>query len=276
MSERKNCVRCDRQIDAYARACPYCSWDQGQSPPPPEPKSAPLYVPPDERRWHGKALAVVAFIALVIIAFVVGTFIHGFEPSEVKAAQAKNGVTTTPSRSETPAPAPRNRGTLVPATSSDIAPPQESPITTAPAEAPGQQPNDATALPADQYAAAAARARARKQAAEAEKTKPKPQETPSTPAETSPPQEAQRAVRTNAYPEYKPLPHIAVDHDVTARLDLTVDANGHVTNVDVSEPIPDMPKLIAAVQEWRFKPATENGTPVTSHVSVDITFHANE
>ena len=59
-------------------------------------------------------------------------------------------------------------------------------------------------------------------------------------------------------------------------MNLTVDGDGHVTDIDVNESIPDMPKLIAAIQNWRFKPATENGNPVTAHVAVDITFRANE
>jgi len=87
---------------------------------------------------------------------------------------------------------------------------------------------------------------------------------------------APTSMRTSAYLQYKPLPHIPVDHDITARLSLTVDPDGHVSDVDVNETVPDMPRLLAAVQNWRFKPATENGVPVTSHVSVDITFRANE
>jgi hypothetical protein len=34
--------------------------------------------------------------------------------------------------------------------------------------------------------------------------------------------------------------------------------------------------LIQAVQNWRFRPAMENGVPVTGRVSVDITIRANE
>ena len=85
-----------------------------------------------------------------------------------------------------------------------------------------------------------------------------------------------RASRTEAYLESKPLPHISVDHDITARLNLTVSPEGRVTDIDVSETIPEMAKLIQAVQNWRFRPATENGTPVTARVAVDITFRANE
>lgn len=305
MSERKPCIRCGRQIDEFAKACPFCGWNQTVPPPSPEEWVAPAYVPPPQRRWSKKIIGVAAFAALVVIAFTVGTLIHGFEPSDVKAAQSKPAapapVATAPS-------SPRSNVTLVPVTGSEGMEAIEQPITTAPATTPGQQPNDATALPSAQYSAAAARAKAQQEAAQKTKSamidprtltgsaseqrapgmasasspapQPKPRvestdtaEPASTPAQ---PESASTPMRTNAYLQYKPLPHITVDHDVTARLNLTVDADGHVTDIDVSDPVPEMSRLISAVQNWRFKPATENGAPVTSRVSVDITFRANE
>jgi TonB family protein len=287
MTERKSCIRCDRSIDQYAKACPFCNWDQTQLVPPAEEPAVPVYAPPADNRVRIKLLAVAAFVALIIIAFVVGTLIHGIEPSEVKAAQVKNGRTSTAFT-----PSPRSHVTLVPVSGSDGPQSIEQPITSAPAQGPGQQPNDATALPADQYAAAAARAKAEREAAAKAKNamidprtltgsafeqqaRPivRSQRKTSEPAFEGPPPTERR---TAAYLEYKPLPHITVDHDITARLNLTVDSDGRVTDVDVSEPIPGMPKLISAIQNWRFKPATENGNPVTAHVAVDITFRANE
>ena len=295
MTDRKSCIRCGRSIDEFARACPFCNWDQTQIPPPAEETSAaPLYVPPDQKPWRNKIIGVGAFIALIIVAFVVGTFIHGFEPSEVKAAQTKN---ETPAATAPTTRSQRSNVTLVPVDGSGL----EEPITTAPATAPGQQPNDATALPADQYAAAAARAKAQQEAEEKTKSAmidprtltanayqpPRRDESAPSPKRTSSDTENTRRtyeqsessstpMRTSAYLQYKPLPHIVVDRDTTARLNLTIDPEGRVTDVDVSEPVPNMPKLLAAVQNWRFKPATENGVPVTSRVSVDITFRANE
>ncbi len=144
MTDRKRCIRCERQIDEHAKSCPFCNWDQSQAVPPPEEASAaPAYVPPPKKRWEGKALGAIAFAALLIIAFVVGTLIHGFEPSEVKAAQAKNAAANTQPVSTKPSP--RSNVTLVPVTGSDALAEIEQPITTAPAQAPGQQPNDATA-----------------------------------------------------------------------------------------------------------------------------------
>ncbi len=287
MTERKSCIRCGRSIDEYAKACPFCNWDQTQIAPPAEEPTAPVYVPPPDNRVRAKVLGIIAFVALVIIAFVVGRLIHGFEPAEVKAAQMKNASTSTAFT-----PSPRSNVTLVPVSGADVPQSIEQPMTSAPPQAPGQQPNDATALPADQYAAAAARAKAEREAAAKAKSamidprtltgnayqqpaRPivhSERPTPEPAIEGPPPTDR----KTAAYLEYKPLPRISVDHDITARLNLTVDSDGHVTDIDVSEPIPDMPKLIAAVQNWRFKPATENGNPVTARVAVDITFRANE
>lgn len=294
MTDRKSCIRCARPIDAQAKSCPFCNWDQSLAVPPPEANinTAPAYVPPDERPWRGKILAAIAFVALLVIAFVVGTFIHGFEPSEVKAAQ-KN--TPPPQAPQTFTPSPRSNVTLVPVSGSEFPQTIEQPITSAPAQIPGQQLNDATALPADQYAAAAARAKAQREAAKKnnplvdprsitgaayqEPEKPKQAERteePNPSDQDQPPAIRKSASRTEAYLESKALPHISVDHDITARLNLTVNPQGRVTAIDVNEPIPDMPKLIQAVQNWRFRPATENGTPVTARVAVDITFRANE
>ncbi len=73
------------------------------------------------------------------------------------------------------------------------------------------------------------------------------------------------------------MPSINVGGNATARLLLTVGADGRVKDIDIARAIPgDTARLIGAVQEWRFRPATENGVPVASRFSVDITFHGNE
>src|SRR5262249_30580022 len=143
-------------------------WDQSVTVPPPEEmitSTAPPYVPPDERPWwHGKILAALAFVALLVGAFLIGMLIHGFEPGEVKAAQKKEPAQQLPA-GQTFKPAPRSNVTLVPVTGSGLPEPIEQPITSTPPQTPGQQPNDATAMPANQYAAAAARAKAQCEAA---------------------------------------------------------------------------------------------------------------
>jgi TonB family protein len=231
--------------------------------------------------WRSKVLAAIGLVALLIIAFVVGTFIHGSDVGEVKASQVRNMNATVPA-------AQRSNVTLIPVSGSQALPPIEEPITTAPPPVPGQQANDATALPDEEYAAAAARAKADREAREKSITNIDPRsltgnayEEPAEKSMASGANEAARpqesVQRTPALPEYKPVPAIHVDHDTTARLTLTVGPDGRVTDIDVVEAIPGQTaRLIAAVQQWRFRPATENGTPVTARVSVDITLHANE
>jgi protein TonB len=295
MADRKICVRCGRPIDAYARACPFCNWDQSEVPPASveTPTTQPAYVPPSANRWRSKIIAAIAFVALVVIAFVIGTFIHGFDASEVKAAQTRSGATS--GHSTASPPPPHNIVTLVPVTDNNALPSVEQPITSAPPQAPGQQSSDATALPADEYAAAAARAKAQKKAAspsldprtitgtshESPPPRRAERQTPPTQTESTqpqPPPEPRRVVaRTEPVPEYQPVPEIRVDRETTARLVLTIGPDGRVKDIDIANAIPgETSKLIQAVQSWRFKPATENGIPVSARFSVDITIHANE
>jgi TonB family protein len=274
MSDKKTCVRCERQIDRYARICPFCNWDQSETVAPRQKAPAqPAYVPPVENRWRSKAVGVGAFVALIVVAFFVGMVVHGWEPAEVKAAQAKSASTASVP------PAHRSQVTLVPVTGGDMPESIEHPITSAPPQAPGQQPNDATALPAEQYAAAAARVKAQREAEKAKQKMVDPRSLTGAAYEPSdkpvrPPTPTQN--RTDPVPEYQPVPEIHVDRDITARLNLTVGPDGRVSDIAVNQTIPEMQKLISAVQNWRFKPATENGNPVASKFSVEITFHGNE
>ena len=80
--------------------------------------------------------------------------------------------------------------------------------------------------------------------------------------------------RTEPIPLYQPVPSMRVDRTANARLILTVSSEGRVNDINIAQSIPgEMPNLVAAVQSWRFKPATENGHPVTSTFAVDITVH---
>ncbi len=73
---------------------------------------------------------------------------------------------------------------------------------------------------------------------------------------------------------YQPLPDVNVSQPMTARLQLTVGKDGLVKEVNVIQGIPgETGKLIAAVQRWRFKPATENGNPVEAPFTVDVAFN---
>jgi TonB family protein len=97
------------------------------------------------------------------------------------------------------------------------------------------------------------------------------------PPQTSNASESHISIRTRPVPLDQPIPDVHVDDNVTARLDLVIGADGRVKEVNVRNAIPGQTaKLIAAVQSWRFRPATENGVPVAAPFSVDISFRGNE
>lgn len=306
MEDKKPCLRCDRPIDPYARICPYCNWDQTSPAPPPSQRAAQAspYVPPQERNWRKHLMMLGGGIAVLVLAFVVGAFIN----SEDTPENAPKPVTDEIGVDEGIARTRRADVTLVPV---DEANPFETPITSAPTAAPAEgipaeyQRSDATAVSSVEYAALARRAQAERQAqqmidprsltgpayAQAQRPAPRPQQpVPMPPPMTSaaeepvPSREERPAEsdepritvtrRTRPVPEHQPLPNLSVTQPVTARLELTVGADGRVKAVRLQNGIPgNTPALIAAVQSWRFKPATENGVPVSAPFSVDISFN---
>lgn len=88
-------------------------------------------------------------------------------------------------------------------------------------------------------------------------------------AQNSAPRHA--AIRTRPVPQFQPVPRLRANGPV--RLDLLIGADGRVKEVNVRQSGgANLPSLIAAIQGWRFKPATENGEPVASPYSVEISF----
>jgi len=313
MSDKTPCIHCNRNIDAYAKLCVYCNWDQSVTPPPPEVQNAmvgaaPAYVAPKDNRVRNRVIGIAGFVVLLIAAFSIGTFMHGFDPDEVSTMKGDKQVVTLTDGPSTPAPS-RADLQVVPANPNNTVA-GEAPITSAPstntaAGVPNEyQRNDATAATSEEYAQLAARAKAEKQTlgvdprtvggpayggvpAHPRRMQSPPRATaaslplgttlpPMTGAPTNgEPRRAQVVVRTRPQAEYQPIPDIRVDRDTVARLDLTIGADGRVQDVNILNAIPgETARLIAAVQSWRFKPATENGTPVPSHFSVDVSFHA--
>jgi hypothetical protein len=290
MAERKPCIRCERPIDANARSCVYCNWEQGAAKPvapPAAAPAAPAYVPPRDNRLRNRILGAVAFVALVIIAFVVGSLVHGADPNEAKASQTPMHPTSTAQAEG----GPRADVTLVPVTG-DGSMQNESPITSAPAQPPSAgnvdvngDRADATALPSDAYSAAAQRARAERDVRTGNgmidprtipgSVEPRPaRRAPTPPPQRSAPIRVASAPHTEPIPIYQPVPPLRVDRPTSARLFLTVGTDGRVHDIDIAQSIPgEMPRLIASVQNWRFKPAMQNGQPVTSTFSVDINVH---
>jgi len=240
------------------------------------------YVPPADNRARNKLIGAAAFVVLVIVAFAVGAMVnreHG-----PKSSAAADQTASTPADST-----PRSTVTLVPVEGGVSSVQPEAPVTSAPAQTPSAgnvdingERSDATALPSEAYTAAAQRARAERAVRTNNGTidprtigggvEPRPVRT------TSP--ERPRTTRVAAIPHtqpiplYQPVPPMSVDRPTSARLFLTVGTDGRVHDINVAQSIPgEMPRLIASVQNWRFRPATQNGEPVTSTFSVDINVH---
>src|SRR5438067_10164434 len=155
MSEKKPCVNCNRGIDVAAKSCLYCNWWQAEKPAAkPQPATtAAAATPHAEHHLNRNVLGAIAFVALLIIAFVIGSLIHGFEPSEVKAAQQPKAP---PAAVETQPPAPPTAN--IPLVPDNSAPP--GPLDQTTANAPmtttvsGAMGGDATAMTSEQYGAA--------------------------------------------------------------------------------------------------------------------------
>jgi TonB family protein len=274
MSEKKQCVNCNRGIDVAAKSCLYCNWWQAEKPAarPQQATAVEASAPPHpERHWNRNILGAIAFVALLIIAFVIGSLIHGFEPSEVKAAQQPKAP---PAAVETQAPAPPTANIpLVPDNSAPPGPLDQTttaPMTTTVSGAMG---GDATAMTSEQYGAAQ---RALPPQQQAQTIDPRSvtgtvygQTQPTQPRLPRPHRATTMSRLTQPVPEYQPVPSLRGHGH--ARLTLTVGPDGRVRDVDIVQPLAgEMGRLVGAVQSWRFKPATDNGVPVTSRFTVDI------
>ncbi|HEX9162408.1 MAG TPA: energy transducer TonB [Thermoanaerobaculia bacterium] len=310
MVERKHCAHCGRPIDAYARICPYCNWDQNETVPAarPEQSAEATYTPPTEHKLGRWVLIGVVGVFVLIGAFVLGSRLQRGKPVKGldQAGKSPAAAATAPVR-----PAPQANVTLVPDNGSDT-PPVEQPITSAPVAnatqgvPPEYQRSDATAVSSVEYAQLAARAAAEKKQKQAivdprtltgpaydQGTKRSPEPSPqmssssaeppvtagqSQSTEPAPPaaptrEPARVIVSTRPVPEYQPVPDIQVRETTVARLQLVVGADGRVKEVYVIQGIPGQTaKIIDTVQTWRFKPATENGSPVPSPFTVDLSF----
>ena len=257
MAERKPCVRCERPIDANARSCVYCNWDQSLARPvvTAAPQVSPAYVPPPDTRMRNRILGLSAFVALVIIAFVVGSLVHGSDPSQAKASQ-------TPAHSTAQAEGgSRADVTLVPVDGGSMQ--SEPPITSAPAQAPSAgnvevngDRTDATALPSGEYSAAAQRAKAERDVRTSNGII-DPRTIPGGVDRAVPVNrrsQSPRVIRVAAVPQtqpiplYQPVPPLRVNRPTSARLFLTVGTDGRVHDIDIAQSIPgEMPRLIASV-----------------------------
>jgi len=268
MANHRNCIKCGRGIDEFARVCPYCNWWQSQPVPAQQPVAAPVeqVTQNDPRRLYS-VLGGIAFGLLLIVVFAIGAFFHGSTPA--KAAQQPAATQPSPSRVSV---------TLIPVTEGMPPPAADSPITAIPPQGTTTTlgPSDLTALPSDQYAAAAARLRASQPQATGNVVDPRsitgsPYEAPA--QRPSSHARAVASVETQPVPLFQPVPHVRVDREATAQLGLLVGTDGRVQDIDIQRDVPGvMGPLIGTVQQWRFRPATQNGEPVSSRFTVAVTF----
>jgi protein TonB len=285
MTDQKPCVHCGRTIDGYARICPYCNWDQSAPVPASRPQAvATDYKPPEETTLRKYILGAVGGVVMVIVLFSVGSHVHGRNPPPVTTLEtpAPNGPSTSQQRSSV---------TLIP-DNSPAPPAPGEPITSAPVSDTAQglssqtDRTDATAASSAEYSKMAQRVAAeteRKQKSAAlvdpltiqgnAYGNPAPRPMTSASDAIAPP--AAVPVRTPAIPEYQGLPDLGLRENATARLELTIGPDGRVSDVNVLQALPGAtPRLVAAVQTWRFKPATENGNPVASTFTTALSFKA--
>jgi TonB family protein len=296
MSERKPCIRCDRAIDAWSKLCPFCNWDQSNPEPPPQtaPRQMAADVPADDLKAQlkKKGLLAGAGVLVLIASFLVGMVINSDDtPENAPAPLSEQEQKAVPpvKRADTPLVPTNERGGV------------EQPITSAPvASVPtgttdGYDRSDATAVSSDEYNQLAKRAKAEKErmsvlvdprtlsgpayaqgpapvrrspAANLQQAAPGEQPAPVIGTQ---PGRARRAVRTRPVPQYQPLPQI--HGGGTARLTLIIGADGRVRDVNIERPLNrNTADLVSAVQKWRFKPATEDGEPISAPYSVDISF----
>jgi hypothetical protein len=268
MANRKSCIKCGRSIDEFARVCPYCNWYQSQ--PVPAAKPAPVveeHAALDPRARTG-ILSALTFGFLMMVAFTIGAFVRGARPAD--AAQPAASAPAQPESAHAIV-------TLVPVTEGAPPPASESPITTVPPQDMTKTlgPSDATALPSQQYAAAAERLRQQQEQATGSVIDPR--SITGSPAYEAPVQRPARRVVSNVQTQpvalYQPVPNVRVDRVESAQLSLIVGTDGRVHDIDIQRGAPDvMAPLISEVQRWRFRPATQNGQPISSRFTVNVTF----
>jgi hypothetical protein len=240
-------------------------------------------MPPVDNRARNRLLGAAAFVVTVILAFFVGSLLNRSEANQASASEKENATSQTAAGSSS-----RTTVVLVPVDGAN--PLQEQPpVTSAPApsasmgsaEINGER-TDATALPSGAYSVAVERARAEREKrpnagivdprtiAGGVESAPPHHASPSSPRRAE--NTAMQTSRTQPVPLYQPVPAMQVYRPENARLILTVGSEGRVQNINITQSIPgEMPRILAAVQNWRFRPATENGHPVTSSFAVDIT-----
>jgi outer membrane biosynthesis protein TonB len=298
MSGLEDCIRCGRRIDGQARICPYCNWDQTMPVPAQHAANAPEaqpYVPPPEHRWRKQVMGAIGIlIAVLISGLAIAERLRKTVPQAAPSTEQQIQQMKLQQKVEAPPPKPSQRANVTLVMDNSPSPSLDQPITSAPATTTAQglatayQRTDATAASSSEYSQMAQRAQAEKKT-ESVLIDPRSltgqaYQQGASRRQQSVSSDSMRTDRmqpqvnhTSAVPEYQPVPALRISRDATARLELSVGADGRVKSVNVRDSIPtDMGRLIESVRSWRFKPATLNGVPVPSAFSVELSFHASE
>jgi periplasmic protein TonB len=260
-------------------------------------------------QWGMRALVIAAVVGLLMASFAIGGLVYGLgkrgdrksdkkeqQPPQVAENSSssefpqltlvpENDPTSTIGRSITSVPIPdpdhkipsefqRSDATALPSTEySKLLEQSRKAAQPAPQQIVSADPRVLTAQQPPAYAAAPTQPSSRSEV-EAESER-ETQETPR-PRESSPEPRRERIVRTEPVPIHQPLPQ-GIDESGTMRFRLTVGADGRVKEVRVLETMPGMTgRMIASIQRWKFRPATENGIPVDGTFMVDVSFKASE
>lgn len=302
------CPYCNRDQDVRQQA-PVVA-----APLPPIEAAAPPKPPRRFSRdqWSTRALLIAAVIAVLMATFAVGGLVYGLgKRGDTTIGQQRRDAEAVAALDRSGRDLPGME--LVADSSSTIGRPiTTAPIPNSDQKVPAEfQRSDATALPSSEYARLLEESRRQQQqppqqpvlvdprnvktelpgvdarpparpVREVEPRKTEDDSTPPPPRQSEPERapRRERAQRTEPVPIYQPLPRIKdreeeIEESGTMRFRLTIDRDGAVQEIRVIETMPGMTgKMIAAMQRWKFKPATENGVPVEGTFMVDISFNA--
>ncbi len=311
MNEPIRCPHCQRQIDATARLCLYCSYDlelgvapRGAPIQAEVPTAAPPAVagaPPVSRVMPSprpgtdprvlRLLVITAIAALLIATFAIGGLVYGLGKRE---KSTKDVVRETGQTGQS-----HELSDLTLVADSDPTETIGRVITSSPVPDPDHkipeefQRSDATALPSGEYSRIIEETHkvAKPTAASVDPlsivVKP-PAELPAIDRPEKPPgvteprpaenRSGESGQRTRPVPLRQPLPKFRdVKRGGTVRLSLTIGRDGRVQEVNVIESTPGLTApMISAVQRWQFRPATLNGQPVVGTFPVEITVKAED
>jgi protein TonB len=108
---------------------------------------------------------------------------------------------------------------------------------------------------------------------------PPPKPAPAPAPASAPPTPAQAIPGTHTLPPYPPMAR-RLGHQGTVLLDIQIGTDGRVTSASVAASSGDGGLDAAArawvLSQWRYRPATQNGSPISERTRVKITFNLAE